>query len=58
MKINRRNFSYLAQKGRNGDKALIVSPGMMSASKIAPVLRTPHGRIPGGGLSLSVPPSS
>lgn len=36
------------QKGRNGDKLLMISPGTTSARRIAPVERWLHGLVPKG----------
>ena len=45
------NLSYVAQNGKNGDSSLMVSPGIISARRIAPVLNTAHGLTPGSRLS-------
>lgn len=43
-----------AQNGRNGDKLLIINPGMTSARRTAPVERWLQGRVPkGNGVVVS-----
>lgn len=34
---------YLCQNGKNGERNLMIRPGIISASKIAPVLTILHG---------------